>query len=74
MESCHVVDWLRVERDKNKRPELLVLRARQLDKRPEDIEQAAEVQWKSQEANKEFCNKNQHHQPEGENHEFCGGD
>ena len=48
MESWRVVDWLRVERAGNKRAELLALRARQLERRPEDIEKAAEAQRKSQ--------------------------
>ena len=43
MESWRVVDWLRVERAGNKRAELLALRARQLERRPEDIEKAAEA-------------------------------
>ena len=43
MESWRVVDWLRVERAGNKRAELLALCARQLERRPEDIEKAAEV-------------------------------
>ena len=47
MESWRVVDWLRVEGAANKRAELLALRARQLERRPEDIEKAAEAQRKS---------------------------
>ena len=51
MESWRVVDWLHVERAANKRAELLALRARQLERRPEDIEKAAEAQRKCREAN-----------------------
>ena len=47
MESWRVVDWLRMERAENKRAELLALRARQLERRPEDIEKAVEAQRKS---------------------------
>ena len=47
MESWRVVNWLRLERAGNKRAELLALRARQLERRPEDIEKAAEGQRKS---------------------------
>ena len=41
MESRRVVDLLRLDRAGNKRAELLALRARQLERRPEDIEKAA---------------------------------
>ena len=47
MESWRVVDWLPLERAGNRRAELLALRARQLERRPEDIEKAAEAQRKS---------------------------
>ena len=63
MESWCVVDWLRVERAGNKRAELMVLCARQLERRPEVIEKAAEVQWKSRESNREYFDKHQHHRP-----------
>ena len=58
MESWRLVDWLRVERAGNKRVGLLVLRAGQLERRPEDLEKAADAQWKSQEANPEYFDKN----------------
>ena len=61
MESWRVVDWLRVERAGNKRAELLALHARQLERRPEDIEKAAEAQWKSREANRKYFDKNRRH-------------
>ena len=63
-----------MERAGNKRSELLVLRARQLERRPEDIEKAAEAQLMSREANREYFDKNRRHRPEGENHELRGGD
>ena len=53
MESWCVVDCWRVERAGNKRAELLALRTRQLERRPENIEKAAEAQRKSREANRE---------------------
>ena len=74
MESWCVVDWLRVERAGNKRAELLALRARQLERRPEDIEKAAEAQRKNREANREYFDKYLRHRPEGVNHELCSGD
>ena len=73
-ESWHVVDWLRMEKAGNKRTELLALHTRQLERRPEDIEKAAKVQRKSQEANCKYFNKNRRHRPEGENHKLRGGD
>ena len=69
METWRVVDWLRVERAGNKRAELLALRAWQLERRPEDIEKAAEAQRKSREANREYFDKHLGHLPEGQNHE-----
>ena len=63
-----MVDWFFVERAGNKRAELLALRPRQLEKRLEDIEKAAEAQRKSREANCEYCDKHRCHRPEGENH------
>ena len=54
MESWRLVDWLPVERAGNKRAELLALHARQLERRPKDIEQAAEAQRRSREANCEY--------------------
>ena len=36
---------------------LLALHARQLERRPEDIEKVAEGQWKSREANREYFDK-----------------
>ena len=47
MESWPVLDSLCVERAGNKRAELLVLRARQLERKPEGIEKAAEAQRKN---------------------------
>ena len=70
MESWRVVDWLRVERAGNRRAELLVLCARQLETRPEDIKKAAEAQRKSREANHEYFDKHRRHWPEGVNHEL----
>lgn len=43
MESWRVVEWWRVEKAENPRSELLVQRARQLERRPEDLENAAEA-------------------------------
>ena len=54
MESWRVVDWLRVERAWNKRAELLALRARQLERRSENIEKVAEAQRKRREANRDY--------------------
>ena len=73
MESWRVVDWLRVERAGNKRAELLALGARQLERRPEDIEKAADAQRKSREANHQYLDKHRCHRPERENHELRGG-
>ena len=58
-----MVDWLRVERAGNKRAELQALRARQLERRPEDIEKAGEAQRKSREANREYFDKHRRHRP-----------
>ena len=74
MESWCVVDWLRVERVGNKRVELLALRARQLERRPEDIEKAAEAQRKNREVNREYFDKHRRHRPKGENHKLPSGD
>ena len=74
MESWRVVDWLRVERAGNKRAELLALRARQLERRPENIEKAAEAQRKNREVNREYFDKHRRHQPQGENQELRSGD
>ena len=52
---------MRVERAGTKRAELLALRARQLERRPEDIEKAAEVRRKSREAIREYFNKHWRH-------------
>ena len=73
MESWLVVDCLRVERAGNRRVELLALRTRQLEKRPEDIEKAVDAQQKGREANCEYFAKHRLHQPEGENHELRDG-
>ena len=69
-----MVDRLCRERAGNKRAELLAVRARQLGRRPEDIEKAAEAQRKSREANRKYFDKNCRHRPEGEHHELRGGD
>ena len=74
MENWPMVDWLGVERAGNKRVELAALRARQLEKRPEDIEKAAEAQRKSRLANRQYFDKHRRHRPVGENHELHGGD
>ena len=57
MESWPVVDLLPVERAGNKRAELLALRTRQLESRPEDIEKVVEAQRKRREANREYFDK-----------------
>ena len=74
MESCRVVNWLHMERAGNRRAELQALHARQLKRRPEDIEKAAEAQRKSREANREYFDKHRRHRPEGENRELRDGD
>ena len=74
MESWRVVNWLPVERAGNKRAESRALRARQLERRPQDIEKAAEAQQTSREANPEHFNKHRCHRPEGENHQLRNGD
>ena len=68
MESWRVVNWLRVERAGNKRAELLALRARQLERRPEDIDKSAEAKWKSRDANREYFDKHRGHRPVGDYH------
>ena len=73
MKSWRVVDWLHVDRAGNRRAELLVLRARQLERVPEDIEKA-EAQRKSREANCQYFDKHRRHRPEGEKHELRDGD
>ena len=65
-----MVNWLHVDRAGNKRAELLALRARQRQRRPEDIEKAAEGQRKSREANRQYFDKHRRHRPQGENHEL----
>ena len=65
---------MHVERAGNRRAELLALRARQLERRPEDIEKAVGAQRKSQEANREYFDKHRRHRPEGENRELRDGD
>ena len=57
MESWCLVDWMCVELAGNQRAELLPLRARQLERRPEDLEKAVEAPRKSHEANREYFDK-----------------
>ena len=73
IESWPVVIWLRVERAGNKRVELLALRARRLERRPEDIKKAAEAKQESRQANCEYFDESRRYRPEGENHELQGG-
>ena len=52
----------------------MALRARQLERRPEDIARAAEAQRKSREANREYFDKHRRQRPNTENHEIGLGD
>ena len=74
VESWQVVEWRCVARAANPRAELLVLRARQLERWPQDLERAAEAQRKSREANCEYFNKHRRRRPENENHLISAGD
>ena len=68
VESWQVVEWRRVARAAKPRAELLALRARQLERRPEDLERAAEAQRKSGKSNREYFNNHRRRRPENESH------
>ena len=74
VESWQVVEWRRVARAANPRSELLALGARQLERRPEDLERAAEAQRKSRESNRKYFDKHRRRRPENENHVISAGD
>ena len=74
MESWRVVEWERIAASANPRADLLALRARQLERRPEDLARAAESQRKSREANRDYFDKHRRRRPENENHVISAGD
>ena len=59
-----VMDWRSIETSQNPTEELLAVRARQLERRAEDLEEAAKIQRKSREANKAYCDSRQRRRPE----------
>src|SRR5205807_8510275 len=63
-ETWGVLNWKVVERAENGRAELLALRARQLERREEDLETTAANQRKSREANKAYFDAHHHRRPD----------
>ena len=59
-----VMDWRSIEIFKNPTAELLAVRARQLECRAEDLEEAAQIQRKSREANKAYFDSHWRRRPE----------
>ena len=62
--TWEVIDWRSVETSENPTAELLAVRARQLEHRAEDLEEAAQIQRKSREANKAYFDSHQRRRPE----------
>ena len=73
-ETWGVLDWKAVERAENGRAELLALRARQLERREEDLETAAANQRKSREANKAYFDAHHHRRPDQLHTTISSGD
>ena len=63
-ETWAVMDWRSIETSENPTAELLAVRARQLERRAEDLEEAAQIQRKSREANKAYFDSHQRRRPE----------
>ena len=59
-----VMDWRSIETPENPTAELLAVRARQLERREEDLEEAAQIQRKSREANKDYFDSHRRRRPE----------
>jgi hypothetical protein len=64
VETWGLKEWKGVESAENKRAALLTLRARQLERREEDLEAAAEAKRKSREANKRYFDEHGRKRPE----------
>ena len=69
-----VIDWAAVELSENPRAELLALRARQLERRTEDLQTAAEMLKKSRESNKAYFDDHRRRRPERPHTEIKEGD
>jgi len=69
-----VMDWRSIETSENPRAELLAVRARQLECRPEDLDEAAQMQKKSREANKAYFDSHRRRRPEKPHTEIKLGD
>ena len=59
-----VMDWRSIEISENPTAELLAVGARQLERRAEDLAEAAQIQRKSREANKAYFDSHRRHRPE----------
>ena len=59
-----VMDWRSIETSENPTAELLAVRARQLERREEDLEEAAQIQRKSREENKAYFDSHRRRRPE----------
>ena len=59
-----VMDWRSIETSENPTAELLAVRARQLERKEEDLEEAAQIQRESREANKAYFDSHRRHWPE----------
>ena len=57
------MDWRTVETSENPRAELLALRTRQLERRKDDLQKAAEMQKQNREANKAYFDNHQRRRP-----------
>jgi hypothetical protein len=71
-ESWRVVDWQQIQRSGDPRAEFLAMRARQLERRPDDTQHTAKAQKKSRESNQEYFDKLLWQSPR--NHEIRNGD
>ena len=59
-----VMDRKSIETSENTTAELLAVRARKLEHRAGDLEEAAQIQWRSREANKAYFNSHRRRRPE----------
>ena len=63
-ETWALMDWRAIETSENPRAELLALRTRQLERRKEDLQEAANMQKRNREANKAYFDNHQRHRPQ----------
>ena len=73
-ETWGVLDWQAVDTSEKGRAELLALRARQLERREEDLKTAAANQKKSREANKAYFDAHHHRRPDRPHTAIASGD